>query len=186
MENIIRNGDWIQTYTGRQFWPIDPRVEDVTIEDIAHALSHQCRYSGHTEKFYSVAEHCVRVSICVPVEFALWGLLHDATEAYLIDLPRPLKRYEPIGEPYRDAEARLQKVICAAFGLTYPEPREVAIADNILLFTEKRDLMKPEPSAWAEYAKPLDEIITPWTSSKAREKFLSRFDELYMQTHLAS
>lgn len=68
-----RRGDWIQTFTGRRFWPLDPRPEDVCIEDIAHALSLKCRFGGHCTRFYSVAEHSVHVSNYVPAEFALWG-----------------------------------------------------------------------------------------------------------------
>ena len=66
-----RKGDWMQTYTGRQFWPIDPRANEVHIEDIAHALSMMCRYNGHCRTFYSVAEHSVLVSQHVPPEHAL-------------------------------------------------------------------------------------------------------------------
>lgn len=90
-----RKGDWIQTYTGRQFWPLDPKPEEVCIEDIAHALSQQCRYAGHTIRFYSVAQHSVEIALRVPRAAALWGLLHDAAEAYLVDLPRPVKYLMP-------------------------------------------------------------------------------------------
>ena len=87
-----RKGDWIQTFTGRAFYVLDPRPEDVDIEDIAHALSMQCRFAGHCREFYSVAQHSVTASWLVPPEDALWGLLHDAAEAYVVDLPRPIKR----------------------------------------------------------------------------------------------
>ena len=85
--NVARRGGWIQTYTGRQFWPLDPRIEDIDIHDIAHALSHQCRYSGHCLRFYSVAEHSVLLSHHVAGEHMLWALLHDAWEAYLAAIP---------------------------------------------------------------------------------------------------
>src|SRR5690242_11754504 len=87
-----RRGDWMQTYTGRRFWPLDPRVDDIDIGDIAHHLSLVCRFAGACREFYSVAQHCVGVSyVCDPKD-ALWGLLHDAAEAYVGDMVRPLKR----------------------------------------------------------------------------------------------
>ena len=79
-----RIGSWLQTYTGKKFYPFDPREEEVDILDIAHALSQLCRFGGHTKEFYSVAEHCVLVSMCCPSEVKLLGLLHDAAEAYQI------------------------------------------------------------------------------------------------------
>jgi hypothetical protein len=86
-----RKGDWMQTYTGRQFWPIDPRADEIDIVDIAHALSQQCRFAGHCKSFYSVATHSWHTSNVCNSENALWGLLHDAAEAYLVDLPTPIK-----------------------------------------------------------------------------------------------
>ena len=78
-----RRGDWIQTYLGIQFWPLDPRPEEVMLFDIAHSLSNMCRFTGHCREFYSVAQHSVIVSQNVPREDAAWGLLHDASEAYM-------------------------------------------------------------------------------------------------------
>src|SRR5258708_302056 len=86
-----RRGNWMQTYTGRAYWPADPRAEDVCIEDIAHALSLLCRYTGHCKRFYSVAEHSILISQVVPPEYAFFGLMHDAQEAYINDLARPIK-----------------------------------------------------------------------------------------------
>src|ERR1700724_2684254 len=84
------DGGWQQTFTGRRFYPLSPRVEDVCIEDIAHALSNICRYGGHCREFYSVAQHCNMVSDWMP-EFKLEGLLHDSPEAYIGDMVRPVK-----------------------------------------------------------------------------------------------
>src|SRR5688572_25823546 len=93
-----RKGDWMQTFTGRKFWPVDPRSNEIFIEDIAHSLSMMCRFLGHCSKFYSVAEHCVRASWWVADRRGsyldqLAALLHDAGEAYVVDVPRPIKPY---------------------------------------------------------------------------------------------
>lgn len=173
--------DWIQTYTGRQFWPLEPRVEDIDILDIAHALSNLCRYGGHVEQFYSVAQHCVLVSRAVPQKHALRGLLHDASEAYLIDVPRPIKRSEGM-EAYREAEKRLEATIYARYGLSAEDPECIKTADNQLLRTEQRDLMKPAPAAWKDYrVGALPETIIPWTSLMARSAFMDRFHELFVE-----
>lgn len=119
---------WIQTYTGKSVDLLDPSPGTICIEDIAHALSRICRYKGHTEKHYSVAEHCIHVSQQVNEDFALEGLLHDATEAYLQDLSRPLKvalRTETgrgadlqyLRSAYDILEDRMQAVIAARFGV---------------------------------------------------------------------
>lgn len=180
MSTVIapQHTDWIQTYTGRQFWPLEPRLEDVDIVDIAHALSNLCRYGGHVERFYSVAQHCVLVSRVVPREHALRGLLHDASEAYLIDVPRPIKRAEGM-EAYREAEKRLEVVIYERFGLSPQDPECIKTADNQLLRTEQRDLMKPAPAAWKDYrVGALPEKIEPWSPLASRITFLNRFRDL--------
>lgn len=170
--------DWIQTFTGKQFWPLEPRIEDIDINDIAHALSNLCRYGGHVNYFYSVAQHCVLVSRVVPPEQALRGLLHDAAEAYLIDLPRPIKR-SPGMEAYCAAEKTLQRAIYQRFGLSPNDPDCIKTADNQLLRTEQRDLMKPAPAAWKDYrVGALPEKIEPWTPLASRLTFLKRFWDL--------
>jgi 5'-deoxynucleotidase YfbR-like HD superfamily hydrolase len=173
-----RIGDWCQTFTGRQFWPMDPRPEDVAIEDIAHHLSLLCRFGGACRCFYSVAQHSVLVShACDPAD-ALWGLLHDASEAYLVDVPRPIKKHLT---GYREIEASVQRVICERFGLPLEEPRSVALADSVLLFTEARDLMSQPPSSWKQMAEPLKETIYPYPSNYAKYEFIHRFSELQGQ-----
>ncbi len=166
---------WIQTYTGRQFFPLDPREDDLDIEDIAHSLSRQCRFNGHCRDFYSVAEHAVRVSRAVSENHALWGLLHDAGEAYLTDLPRPIK--DQIGI-YRDLENQLLKVVARRYGLRWPIPVEVDVADTALLITEARDLLVAPPVPWGLEAEPLEEVIVPWSMDEAKSVFLARFEEL--------
>jgi len=171
-----RVGDWTQTYSGRAFWPLDPRPEDVCIEDIAHQLAMVCRFGGAVRTFYSVAEHCVRVSLACDAADARWGLLHDASEAYAGDMVRPLKLLMP---DYKAAETRIQRAVCTRFGLSAHEPDSVKRADSQLLFTEARDLMAHPPNKWKQRADPLPERIDPWTWQKAETRFLARFAELW-------
>ncbi len=166
----------IRTYTGNTFHYEDMSPKDVSIADVSHALSHICRFTGHVKVYYSVAEHCCRVSdLCSP-ENKLWGLLHDASEAYCSDLPRPFKRLIGL-EPYRTYEKRIMHIICERFGLPLEEPKEVKAADMRLLVTEQRDLMVNAGPEWYD-VKPLLDPITPWTAEVAKEEFLKRFNAL--------
>lgn len=175
----MRTGDWLETFKGVRFYPFDPRPEDVLLEDIAHALSNQCRFGGHSRKFYSVAQHSVLVSDNCNIEKnRLAGLLHDAAEAYLIDLPRPIK-HTPGMLLYRQIEERLMLVIFQRFGVPYPLSDDVHIADNRVLLAEKRDLMGNAP--WSEKrlsAKPIDQKIVPLSAKAAKALFLDRAREL--------
>lgn len=170
---------YIHTYYGIKYRHIDPHPEDVYIEDIAHALSNLCRFSGHLAYFYSVGEHCVRVSYKCNPEDALEGLLHDASEAYCVDVPRPLKR-APGMEIYRFYENKTSEAIERRFGLK-PEPQSVKDSDLRMLATEKRDLFR-EDSAWAvnkgEFAQPYPDKIEPWSPEEAKTRFLMRYYEL--------
>lgn len=168
-------GPFVQAHSGRAFYPSDPRPEDIGIEDIAHSLSLQCRFGGHSTVSYSVADHCIRVSDNVPASDALWGLLHDASEAYLVDVPRPVKALL-VG--YREIEERVMAAVCVKFGLPIKRPESVHLADEILLATEARDLMKPSRVAWPPMPRPLDERITPRSAEQARVAFLNRFERL--------
>lgn len=175
---IKSDHSWIQTYTGKQFWPLNPSVNDIDIEDIAHALSNQCRFAGHCEKFYSVAQHSVLVSHFCDADDALWGLLHDASEAYLVDMCRPVKRCD-VMQGYRDAEKRLMRAICVRFGLPIEEPLSVGRADNALLRAEQRDLMKPAPVEWSDNREgAIEHRIYAWEPVLAKAHFLARFNEL--------
>ena len=173
-------GTTICTYTGRYVNPLDLKVEDIDIEDIAHHLSNQCRFSGATAFQYSVAQHSVLVSdVLGGTSFEFEGLMHDAQEAYLQDMPRPLKEHPTFGAAYREAEDSAQAVIAEAFGFDLPLPPEVKDADNLLLAIERRDIMPPGP-VWAitEGIELPDWIIAPISETHAEELFLERFTAL--------
>ncbi len=176
-----RHGDWLQTHTGIHFYPLDPRPEEIDILDIAHSLSLQCRFAGHVREHYSVAEHCVRASWIVPPADALWALLHDAAEAYLVDLPRPLKNL-PEFSIYRTAENMIMTAVISRFRLSPHEPKSVRFADDTLLATEARDLMG-STEGWAPMLVPLKEKIIPWNPETAKDAFLARYVELKIKDY---
>lgn len=169
-----RVGDWFQTHNGIKFYPLDPRTEEIQIGDIAHALARVCRFGGHTREFYSVAQHCLLVSRIVSEEWALEGLLHDASEAYLGDMVRPLKLQM---HDYYVAEQNLERVIAEKFGLLFPWSAEIKAADNTVLITEKRDLLEVDvPWSWS--VPPLRDPIVPMAIEDAERAFLERFAKL--------
>jgi hypothetical protein len=169
----IRNGDWLQTYTGRQFWPLDPRPEEIFIEDIAHALAMQCRYAGHTNRFYSVAQHSYIVSKNLPRPLALQGLLHDASEAYLIDVPRPIKGYLT---NYLQIEKLVERAIAQAFGLPFELDPLVKEIDSRILVNEQKYFMKPQAAPWHLPDQGVDYFVTDsWAPSTAEHMLLGRF-----------
>lgn len=169
-----RKGDFIQTFSGKVFWPLDPRPEEVDIVDIAHSLSLMCRFGGHIREFYSVAQHSVLVASLLPDELKLAGLLHDATEGYLVDLPRPVKQWI---QQYREIEHNLEKVIAAAFDVSFSDPL-IKQADNIMLLTEARDLLGPQTYPWSVCATPADFVVSPWAPSHAEIQFTAYFNQL--------
>ncbi len=174
-----RNNAWIETFTGRKFHLLDPSPSEVHIEDVAHALSLLCRYTGHTRNFYCVGDHSLRVShLCDPTD-ALAGLLHDASEAYLADMNSPLK-HSPEMSKYRTAEKRVQAVIMKRFGLPSKEPASVKLADRRLLVTEKRDLLSANGPVWENFRgfDPFPMTIVPMEPKYAEARFLDRFEEL--------
>lgn len=166
--------DWIQTASGKKFFPLSPREEDLDINDIAHALSNICRFTGHCKEFYSVAQHSVLVSLVCEPKDALWGLLHDASEAYLMDIATPVKRSAQM-EQYRIAEYRLMQLVCKKFGLSADMPESVEKADTILLSTEVRDLLANPHPDWKPKAEPWSQKIEPVLPSIAKQMFLDRF-----------
>lgn len=133
-------GTTMRLASGRLFDPCHPCPDDIDLRDMSHALSRLCRFGGHTRDFYSVAQHCVLVSNLCDDADARAGLLHDAGEAYIGDMVRPLKHSGEMGF-YRDVEAQLEAVIAARWGLEALDPPSVKLADRIAVALEMRDLM---------------------------------------------
>ena len=172
--------DWMCTFSGVQYFPANPRVEDVRIADIAHALSMLCRYTGHTRRFYSVAEHSVHVSHIVPASLRLAGLMHDAPEAYMNDINRPLKRSLP---DYKAIEDRNWAVIAKKFSLPSVLPAEIHEADVRVYLTERAVLMPPLPvyEALGSGLSPAPVKILSLEPGAAKRLFLDRYYELTKQ-----
>jgi uncharacterized protein len=176
-----RKGDWAQIYSGEKFWPLDPKPEEVNINDIAHSLALQCRFNGHCNSFFSIAQHSVFVSKIVSPDQALAGLLHDASEAYTGDIVSPLKKFLP--PEFKEIEKEIEKVIFERFGIKNVDHIEIKKADKIALFTEMRDLMKKPHSKWddVDSFKPYPEKIIPLSPEEAEKEFLERYKELIQE-----
>jgi hypothetical protein len=190
----------MQTIGGRAFYPLDPRPEDVDIKDIAHALSHICRFGGHCTSFYSVAEHCIRVSEAIrgdggTVAEQFEGLMHDSAEAYVGDMVWPLKQAEDV-TGYKRVERLVEDAIAERFQLPREQSPIVKKFDLVLLSTEKRDLMndgvgredgskregaaaKAKLRAWhCDDFKALPDPIVAMPPDRARGRFLDLFFDL--------
>lgn len=162
----------IHTFTGREFWPLDPRSAEVDIEDIAHALSMQSRYAGHGRRFYSVAEHSVLVAGRASPANRLHALLHDASEAYLVDVPRPVKSFL-LG--YKEAEAKVMAAVWGRFGMVTGNPYEVdSIDHNIVADEMAQNMARPDPA----YDNPIGITLEFWTPEQAEFQFLTMFYKL--------
>jgi uncharacterized protein len=164
--------------------PLAVTPEDVDIDDIAASLANQCRFGGHCREFYSVAQHsCLAADLVLERErdatSGLWALLHDASEAYLGDLPHPLKHGSELGRLYREAEDELQRTVCERFGLPPEPPSCVLEIDRALLAAERQALMV-DAWAWPELAEAstVDVAIEPWLPQQAFREFMTRYEEL--------
>lgn len=171
----------IQTFSGRRVNPFSPDPAQIVVADIAHALANQCRFGGHSRSFYSVAQHSCLLADLVAAEGGeasdqLWALLHDAAEAYLVDLPHPLKHRSTLGERFRAVEGTLQTVIVERFGLPPHPPPYLKAIDRALLAAEKAALLSPTWE-WPELegVEPVALAIDPWPPERAEQELLTRF-----------
>lgn len=168
------NATTMQTYTGKLIDLANFREEDVRLPDISHALSIINRFTGHSKVPYSVAQHSVIVSRLTQPENALWGLLHDASEAYLGDVATPLKNCLP---GYRELEEHVQRTIARVFYLPWPMPADVKTADRRALMGEKRDIV-PGTADWGIDVEPACWPINPYYWTQAKKSFEDRYKEL--------
>lgn len=167
---LPRKGQWIQTYTGRQFWPLDARPDEIDIRDIAHALSMQCRYTGHCIRFYSVAEHCVLLALMAPRHLRKITLHHDSPEAYLTDVAKPVK---PELHGYEAIENRLFGVIAFAFNFPAVIPQIVKDMDRRALLDERDQNMASPPADWSIAGPNLGITLQFWKPRQAEHAFLT-------------
>lgn len=189
---MARTGDWFCTYTGVKFYLTDPHPDDVRIKDIAHALSMICRFGGHTTEFYSVAQHLVHCTDLVAswepenVKLQLDTLLHDASEAYLGDVVRPLKYSMP---KYLDLEAKTMDVIYEGLKIEFPNVMDnatIKLADDTLLMTERQEFIRHKDNDWRIDAKPLDIELGSLSPTAAEYQFFTKYHELRAQLEVAS
>lgn len=174
-------GPWMQTWLGGRFYPLDPRPEDIDPRDIARGLSFQNRYCGHTITPFTIAQHSVMaadyaMTTLEDPELAQIMLLHDATEAYLGDMPRPLKAVVP---EYREIEERTWRAIATRFWLPLAMPAAVKEVDNHMLAIEKVHLA-PNAEAWPGIPDmPVAASFIAWSPEFALNKFIARFTQLF-------
>ena len=171
--------DFIGTLSNKRFHFLNPSPEEVCIEDVSHALSMNCRYSGHVKEFYSVAEHSCYIHDLVEavgedVALCFSALMHDASEAYLCDIPRPIK---PHLTNYFELEGKAEKVIQEKFGF---EPMNWLIKyyDTHICGDEARQLFTTTPE-WANEYHKLGVVVECWPPKKAKEEFMKRFNKHY-------
>jgi 5'-deoxynucleotidase YfbR-like HD superfamily hydrolase len=166
---------WIESFTGKKVYFLNPKPDMFDIEDIAHALSMIVRYTGHVKKFYSVAEHSVAVS---RLTGNLEGLMHDGSEAYLIDVASPIKQHL---RGYKEMESGIMVVLAEKFGFNWPLSRDTKDADATQLKTEARHLLPSGGKDWlGHFPTKRSRGIVPecWSPKQAKREFLNRFAEL--------
>jgi len=170
IENLY-TPDCIRTRSGIYMNVFDPTPKMICIEDIAHALSNQCRFAGHLPVFYSVAQHCVVMANKMHQSHKLAALLHDASEAYLLDIPSPIKKRL---SNYKEIENGLMILIAEKFGFIYPLHEKVKEVDNYMLQWEWSTLM---------LAKDIFPDIDCWTPEEASRAFMIMYNSLQTPNH---
>ena len=180
---MLEPGPFIQTLSGRRVNPLDASPEDIDPADVARGLANICRFGGHTRAFYSVAQHSAIVCDLLEEQGAtpdelMAALLHDASEAYLGDLPHPIKHRSELGAAFKVAEKRLEAVIAERFGLPDASAR-VKPLDRALLATERR-IFSDVSWHWPELdgAEELDLEIEPWAPARALDEFTRRYERI--------
>ena len=170
-------GPSIMLQSGAWFDFAAPHSSPFTIEDIAHGLAHICRYSGQCNGFYSVAEHSLLVSETAS-GFELEALMHDAAEAFLGDITRPLKQMLP---DYKRIEGDVERAIFSRFGIQTPIPREVKQADLRVLAAEQRQIMPRGTDDWlrGQDVVPAAIVVRNLPPVEAKRAWLERFEVLY-------
>lgn len=170
---------------------MNPTEDMIDITDIAHSLSMLCRFTGHTKFFYSVGQHSWLGSYVIPHDYSLEFLLHDATEAYIGDMSRPLKHMTAAGHAYKEVEQNIARVIRSKFGLPAIQSDLVHMVDNKMLYAEKEQLMppKPWPNDIAESCECQDRtaakiLIYESYPKEIETVFVRRFDELKQRNKL--
>ena len=171
--------DSMVTQSGERVTPLACDEKQIHIEDIAHALSQLCRANGHTKYFYSVGQHCINCALEAKArgfgkQLQLTALLHDASEAYMADLIRPVKQQMP---KYCEAEDQLLAVILKKYGLDPELPASIKMIDDAMLAAEFKDLVGPE---LIEYQAELitEPDLKEKTCSEIKQTYLKLFQEL--------
>ncbi|CAN0065776.1 unnamed protein product, partial [Chrysoparadoxa australica] len=170
---------YFNTASGEKISILNPSVESIHLEDIAHALSNLCRFGGHTPYFYSVAQHSLLVMRLAEHanesdQVQLAALMHDATEAYVSDMIKPIK--EIIGTPYEELEAGFEKVISFKFDIDPADFKKVKQYDRTVLEIEHATFFKKEAAAFIELAP-----YGIYDQPNAKTAFLHHFNRLNRQ-----
>ena len=181
----------IPTFTGRSVDLLNPRPEQICIDDVAHALANLCRFTGHTDRHYSVAQHSVMVARSCPPELALQGLLHDAHEAYIGDWSAPLKRsLSPIAlAELHSIEAGLIDAISKAPGVKLGHHPTIKFYDRMALGAEAETFITGPIGESGTLPRSVMGEFVPWPAEMAEQRFLSAYRRLRRRSpvrHLAS
>ena len=176
-------GDWMITASGRRFYPLDPRPEDVDWSDVAHHLARLCRYGGAVAGWYSVAEHCCLMTDWMlergDIDMARYALVHDAPEAYIGDVIRPIKPDLPA---FRGIEEPIEVMMLGMLGLAPELPTAVKQADTLIIGDEQAQLFSPDVLAranWLPMAGMLGVTCLQWERDQARDEWAARFRALF-------